>query len=174
MQEKTLKSKKIYSGHLLNLREDLVRLSTGKVSRREICEHPGAVAIAALTDKGEIVLIRQYRKPAEQVLLEVPAGLFHKGENLRSAAKRELEEETGYSAGKIEQVFSAYTSPGYSTELIHYFLAKDLKKTAQHYEEDEHIEVQLVPIEKAFKMVKAGKINDNKTMVGIIIAKWIS
>jgi len=174
VREKTIKSKRIYSGHLLGLREDTVKLTTGRISRREICEHPGAVVIAALTAKKEIVLIRQFRKPAERVLLEVPAGLFHKGESLKQAALRELSEEAGYSAGKIEPVFSAYTSPGYSTEIIHYFLAEKLIKTAQHYEEDEQIEVELVPVEKAFKMVKAGRINDNKTIVGIIIAKWMS
>jgi len=174
MREKTIKSKRIFSGRLLGLREDTVKLDTGKISKREICEHPGAVAIIAITAKKEIVLIRQYRKPAEQVLLEIPAGLFNKGEKLAAAAKRELEEETGFSAGKISPAFSAYASPGYSTELLHYFIATKLKKTGQHYEDDEQIEVDIVPIDKAFKMVKQGRIKDNKTVVGIIIAKWMN
>jgi len=173
MHEKTLKSKRVYSGRLLGLREDEVKMATGKVSRREICEHPGAVAIIAVTDKKEIVLIRQFRKPAEKVLLEVPAGLYKRGEDLKEAAKRELEEETGFTAGKISPVFSAYTSPGYSTELLHYFLAEKLKKTAQCYEEDEDIIVDILPINKAFEMAKQGKIEDNKTIVGITIAKWM-
>ncbi len=173
MREKTQKSKRIYSGRLLGLREDEVRLATGKTGRREICEHPGAVAIVAVTRKREIVLIRQFRKPAEKVLLEIPAGLYKRGEYLRSAARRELEEETGFLAGMIRPVFSAYTSPGYSTERLHYFYASKLKKTVQSYEEDEQIEVELVPIDKAFNLVKEGKINDNKTVVGITIAKWM-
>jgi len=174
MRERTIKSKRIYSGRLLGLREDTVLLSTGKKSKREICEHPGAVAIIAITAKKEIVLIRQYRKPAEKILLEIPAGLFKKGEKLAAAAKRELEEETGFSAGKMSPAFSAYASPGYSTEVLHYFVATKLRKTAQHYEDDEQIEVDIVPVNKAFQLVKQGRIKDNKTVVGIIIAKWMS
>ena len=174
MRETTVKSKRIYSGHLLGLREDTVRLENGNISRREICEHPGAVAIVALTKKKEIVLIRQFRKPAEKVMIEIPAGLVEKGEKLAAAAKRELEEETGYVAGKLKLVFSAYTTPGYSTELLHYFLATDLKKTAQHYEEDEEIDVDVTPLKQALEMAKKGKIADNKTVVGIAVAQWMS
>ena len=174
MHERTIKSRRIYSGHLLGLREDEVKLSTGIISRREICEHPGAVAVVAVTDKKEIVLIRQFRKPTEKVLIEIPAGLFKRGENLKDAAIRELEEETGFRAGKVTPVFSAYTSPGYSTELIHYFLATKLKKTGQCFEEDEDIIVEPVKINNAFELVKKGKIEDNKTIVGIMIAKWMS
>jgi ADP-ribose pyrophosphatase len=174
MRETTVKSKRIYSGHLLGLREDEVKLDTGKISKREICEHPGAVAVIAVTKKKEIVLIRQFRKPAEKVMIEIPAGLIDKGEKPAAAAKRELEEETGYVAGKIKKVFSAYTTPGYSTEVLHYFLATDLKKSAQHYEEDEEIEVAVTPLKKAVEMAQKGKIADNKTIVGIAIAQWMS
>jgi ADP-ribose pyrophosphatase len=174
VQERTIKSKRIYSGNLLGLRKDTVKLATGRISTREICEHPGAVAVIALANKKEIVLIRQFRKPAERVLLEIPAGVFEKGEKLKDAARRELEEETGYLAGKMKKCFSVYMSPGYSTEELHYFLATDLKKTAQRYEEDEHIEVVMMPISRAWRMVEQGKVHDNKTVVGITIARWMN
>lgn len=174
MQEKTIKSKKIYKGRIISVRDDTVKMATGRVTSREVVMHPGAVGIIALTSKGEIILVRQYRKPVEQVMLEIPAGLFDKGENLTAAAKRELEEETGYKAEKIKKVFSAFMSPGYSTEKFHYFMTKDIKKTTQRYEEDEHIKVVKIPILAAWRMVKSGKIKDNKTIVGIAIAKWMS
>ncbi|HTY12698.1 MAG TPA: NUDIX hydrolase [Candidatus Omnitrophota bacterium] len=174
MRERTIKSKRIFSGRLLGLRDDTVRLETGKISRREICEHPGAVAVVAVTGKKEIVLIRQFRKPAERVLLEIPAGLFNKGESLAAAAKRELAEETGYTARKIKKVFSAYMSPGYSTEVLHYFFASGLELSAQHYEEDEDIRVEVMPIARAMRMVKKGQVRDNKTIVGILITQWMS
>ena len=173
MQERTIKSKKIYKGRIISVRDDTVRMATGRVTSREVVVHPGAVGVVALTSKGEIVLVRQYRKPVEQVMLEIPAGLFNKGESLAAAAKRELEEETGYCAGKIKKVFSAFMSPGYSTEKFHYFITKDIKKTAQRYEEDEHIKVAKLPLASAWRMVKTGKIKDNKTIVGIAIAKWM-
>ncbi len=171
MHEKTIKSKRIYQGRLVGLRDDEVELSTGVVSHREICEHPGAVAVVALTEKNEIVLIRQFRKPAEQVLIEIPAGLFNKGEDFKNAALRELKEETGYIAKSIKHVLSVYTSPGYSTELLHFFLAKDLIKESQSYEEDEHIEVELAPVDKLSELVKEGKIKDSKTIIGLWIAE---
>jgi len=174
VRERTIKSKRIFSGRLLGLRDDTVRLETGKISRREICEHPGAVAVVAVTGKKEIVLIRQFRKPAERVLLEIPAGLFNKGESLAAAAKRELAEETGYTARKIKKVFSAYMSPGYSTEVLHYFFASGLELSAQHYEEDEDIRVEVMPIARAMRMVKKGQVRDNKTIVGILITQWMS
>jgi ADP-ribose pyrophosphatase len=171
--EKTLSTKRIYDGRIVSLREEKVELPNGKSSLREVVEHPGAVTIVALTDKSEIVLVRQFRKPAEQELLEIPAGLVHKGEKPRDAAVRELEEETGYKAGKISEVISAFSSPGYSSEVIRYFLAKDLTKTSKNTDHDEFTSVELVPISKAFDLVRGGKIRDNKTIVGITIAeKW--
>ncbi|KAF0133740.1 MAG: ADP-ribose pyrophosphatase [Candidatus Saganbacteria bacterium] len=173
MREKTIKSKRIYKGRYIGLRDDWVCLATGRITRREICEHPGAVAVIAVTPKKEIVLIRQFRKPAEKVLYEIPAGLVDNGESQNEAARRELKEETGYKTKKIKKVLSAFTTPGYSTEVLHYFLAEKLSKHKQECEDDEHIEVALVPIDKAVQMVKSGKIDDNKTIIGIMYAKWM-
>jgi len=170
MFEKTLKIRRIYKGRIVGLREDTVKLINGVISKREIVEHPGAVAVIALTNDNKIVLINQFRKPAEKILLEIPAGLAHKGEKLEAAARRELREETGYKAGKVRQVFSGYSSPGYSTEVIRFFLATDLKKVAQNCDVDEIINVKPFPIKQSFKMLRSGKIRDNKTAIGIMIA----
>jgi ADP-ribose pyrophosphatase len=169
MFEKTIKTKRIYRGRIVGLREDTVKLSNAVISKREIVEHPGAVAVIAVTKDKKIVLVRQFRKPAEKVLLEIPAGLVHKGERPIDGAKRELEEETGYRAGKIREIFRGYSSPGYSTEIIRYFLGTDLKKTRPNCEEDEIIKVALYPIKKCLDMVRRGKIRDNKTAVGILL-----
>ena len=170
MFEKTLKQKRIYKGRIVGLREDTVKLINGIVSKREIVEHPGAVAVIAITKDGKLVLIRQFRKPAEKVLLEIPAGLVHKGESDLEGARRELMEESGYKAGKIRRIFVGYSSPGYSTELMKFFVATDLVKTSQNCDVDEIINVKLYPIKQCLKMLKSGKIRDNKTAIGIMLA----
>ena len=171
--EKTTKTKRIYKGRIVGLREDTVKLSTGKVAKREIVEHKGAVAVVALYGKSKIVLIRQYRKAAGAELFEIPAGLANRGEKPINAAKRELEEETGFKAGKIKKVFEGFATPGYSTEIIQFFLAKNLKKTKQQNDEDELIDVEILPVKKCLRMVKSGKIRDLKTIVGVMIAETI-
>ncbi|MCX5725682.1 MAG: tyrosine recombinase [Candidatus Saganbacteria bacterium] len=129
------------------------------------------MAIVALTNENRVVLVRQYRTAAKRALLEVPAGLVQKGETPAQAAKRELEEETGYSAKKIKKILDGFASPGYSTEVIQYFLAKGLIKRSQRTDEDELIDVKLHKISDCFKMIKEGKIRDNKTIIGIMIAE---
>ena len=171
LKEKKIRTKHIYKGRIVSLREDSVELPGGIRAKREIVEHPGAVAIIALTKENRIVLVRQYRTAAKRVLLEVPAGLVQKGETPAQAAKRELEEETGYFAKKIKKVFEGYASPGYSTEVIRYFLAEGLTKTSQRTEEDELIDVECLKVSDCFKMIKKRKIRDNKTIIGIMIAE---
>lgn len=166
--EKTLKTKRIYKGRIISLREDTVRLVNGVISKREIVEHPGAVAVIALTKDNKMVLIEQFRKPAGKILLEIPAGLVHKGESGINGAKRELTEESGYVAGRIREVFRGYSSPGYSSEIIKFYLATNLKKTRQKCDEDEIIGVKLYPVKKCLKMLRTGKIKDNKTAVGVL------
>ena len=169
-EEKTISSRNIYSGRIVSLREDTVKMPSGKTAWREVVEHKGAVAVIALSAPDEIVLIRQFRKPVAAVIYEIPAGLFHDSETLEAAARRELQEETGYVAGKIRQVMEAYTSPGYSNEILYYFLAEDLKLTQQNLDEDELVKVECVKIDAALKMVKDGIIKDNKTIIGVMIA----
>jgi len=170
MFERTIKSKRLFRGRIIGLREDTVRLSNGVISKREIVEHPGAVCVIAITNKNELVLIRQFRRSANRVLLEIPAGLVHKGESWRAGALRELAEETGYKAKKIRELFWGYSSPGYSTEIIRFFLATGLKKTEQNTDEDEMIDVLLVPLKKSAELIKKGRVRDNKTIAGILAA----
>lgn len=170
LKESTIKTQRIYKGSLLGLRKDTVKLPDGKKSTREIVEHPGAVAVVAVTRDKELVLVRQFRKPAERVMLEIPAGVPHKGELPEDCARRELEEETGYHARKVRKIWEGFASPGYSNEVINFCLALDMTLRQQNTEDDENIEVDLVDIEMCVDMLKNGKINDNKTMIGILIA----
>ena len=175
MHEKTISTKKIYKGRIIAVRDDKVRLSNGVISHREIVEHPGAVAVIAVTKDKKLVLIEQFRKAANKALLEIPAGLAHKGEKKVLAAKRELLEESGFTAGKIKEIFWGYSSPGYSSEIIRFFLAEKLKKAEQNCDFDEVINVKLVPIKKCLRLVERGKIKDNKTIIGVLYAsKWIT
>ena len=171
--EKEVNRNYIYKGRLLNLREDRVLLPTGKESAREIVEHPGAVAVVAITTENEIVLVRQYRKAVGESLLEIPAGVPNPGETGDDCARRELEEETGFHAKKIRKLGEGFASPGYSNELIQYYLAEQMTRMMQKTDEDEFIEVDLVDMELAYDMAKRGKIKDNKTMIGIFLADLI-
>lgn len=169
-QEKEIKTRRIFRGRLLGVREDTVELPSGRQSTREIVEHPGAIAIVAITKDKEMVLVRQFRKAAGGVLLEVPAGVPKKGELGEDCARRELEEETGFHAKRVRKIWEGYASPGYSTEFIQYYLAEDMIHMKQKPDEDEFIEVDLAEIDLCVDMLKNGKIKDNKTMIGIMIA----
>ena len=169
-EEKEIDSKQIFEGRLLKLRVDTVKLPNGAIGNREIVLHPGAVAVVALTDKDELVLVRQFRRPTGEVLLEIPAGIPRAGESGEEAARRELKEETGYVALEVKKVWEGYTSPGYSNELIRFYFAKVSHRGMQQPDEDEFVEAELVPAKKALDLVRTGKIRDNKTMVGVMIA----
>jgi ADP-ribose pyrophosphatase len=170
LEEKKLASKKIFAGRLLKLKVDSVKLPSGVKSTREIVEHPGAVAIIALTEDNKLVLVRQFRTAAGEVLLELPAGVPFKGENGERTARRELEEETGYRARSAKKVYEGYASPGYSNEVIQFYLAKGLTLRKQKTEADELIEVDLIDLGLCLDLVKTGKIRDNKTAIGVMIA----
>lgn len=174
LEEQLLSSRPAFDGRLLKLRVDTVKLPSGKEATREVVEHPGAVAIVAVTDDQELVLVRQYRRAAGSILLEVPAGTLAKGEPPAEAALRELEEETGYRAKKVKKVFSGFVAPGYSTEMIHFYLAEEMTLLRPHTEDDEFIEVDLVDLETCLDLVKRGEIKDNKTIIGIMIADLAS
>ncbi|MBU0672700.1 MAG: NUDIX hydrolase [Candidatus Margulisbacteria bacterium] len=168
--EKRIKTKRLYKGTLIGLRRDTVELPNGKTSTREIVEHPGAVAVVAITKEDELVLIRQFRTPTKEILLEVPAGVPKKGEAGEVCAARELQEETGFHAKKVKKVWEGFASPGYSDELIRFYLAQDMVKIKQNLDEDEFVEVNLIDVETCMDLLKLGKIRDNKTMIGIMIA----
>ncbi len=171
--EETIESQSIYSGKILALRRDTVKIRDGKVAIREIVEHGGAVGIVAFTDGGKIILVRQFRKATGRELIEIPAGTLEKGEEPIQCASRELEEETGYVASTIKPVLSFYLAPGYSTEIMHIFFANDLRKTRQRLEEDEAVELIEVDLDEAVSMVRRNDIEDAKTITSLLAAKFL-
>lgn len=170
-EEKTMKTEKIYEGKILSLRIDTVELPDKKYSKREIVEHPGAVAVVPITDEGDIILVKQYRKAVERELLEIPAGKLEINEEPKECVARELKEETGYTSSNIDYVFEFYTSPGFSNEKMYLFVATDLKEGEAEPETDEYIEIQKYKIAELLDMVKKGEISDSKTIIGILIAE---
>ena len=167
--EKTLESKRVYEGRIINLRLDSVSLENGNTAMREVVEHPGAVGIVALKENGDIVMVKQYRKAVEQVLLELPAGKLEQGENPLDCAARELTEETGYTAGDLRYLVSFYTSPGFSNEVMHMFLATGLREGKNDPDDDEMVETVEISRDRAIDMILKGEIKDGKTIAGILL-----
>lgn len=170
-KEETMSSEIIYNGKIINLRVDTVELPEHKYQKREIVEHPGAVAVLAINDKKEIIFVRQFRKPIEEVLLEIPAGKLEEGEEPKECAIRELKEETGYEAKNIKFLNEFYTSAGFSNEKMYLYLATDLQEGECCPDEDEYVDVINIDIKKALDMVTNNEIKDSKTIIGILLSK---
>lgn len=164
--EKTMKTDKLYEGKIINLRVDTVELPDKKYSKREIVEHPGSVGIIAIIDDS-LLMVRQFRKAVEKNLLEIPAGKMEINEEPRETALRELHEETGYRAERIEYLCEFYTSPGFTDEKIYLFLASDLVQEDLEVETNEYIELEKIKIDELMEMVEKGEITDSKTIIGI-------
>ncbi|MBW8352132.1 NUDIX hydrolase [Bacillus sp. IITD106] len=169
-EEKTIHSQEIFSGKIIRLQVDDVELPDGKTAKREIVKHPGAVAVIAINDDNKIIMVEQYRKPLERSLLEIPAGKLEYGEEPLVTAERELEEETGYAAGKMEHLISFYTSPGFADELIHLYLATDLKRidNPKIGDEDEFVELHAITLQDAIQCVNDKRIYDAKTAYAVL------
>ena len=170
-EEPTISSQRIYEGRVLNLRVDTVRLPNGRTTEREIVEHVDCVAIVALDDEDNVLLVRQFRKPAERDLLEIPAGGIEPGEDPATCVQRELREETGYAAGQLQRIGGFYSSPGFCTEYMHLYLATELRPHPLAPAEDESIEVVKVPFSRALGMVETGEICDAKSIVGLLMVQ---
>jgi ADP-ribose pyrophosphatase len=171
LSDELISSRRVYEGRVVGLRVDRVRLPTGRITEREIVEHGGAVGIVAIHENGDVLLVRQYRSSLGMMLLEIPAGTLSKGEDVRSCAFRELREETGYSAQQMEQMYTFFSSPGFSNERIWLFLATGLTPGEQCVEDDETIEVVKLPLKRALEMVEDGDICDGKSILGLIAAR---
>ncbi|MDR0852970.1 MAG: NUDIX hydrolase [Clostridiales Family XIII bacterium] len=169
VEEKTLESEMIYEGAILNLRRDKVVVKNGGTSHREIVEHIDGVTILGVTPEGKIPMVRQFRKAAERVMFELPAGKLEKGEDPLSAAFREFREETGYTAGNIERVCSFYPTVGYSTELLHVYIATDLTAGETDFDDNEAIDVEEYFPDELQRMVDRKEIDDSKTLIGFLI-----
>ena len=167
LNEKTISSKVIYEGGMVTLQVDQVELPNGKTSTRDIVKHQGSVGVIAFTDDDRILMVRQFRKPLDKIILEIPAGKLEKGEDPEVCASRELEEETGYKAGKIEHLMSFYTSPGYTNELKHLYKATELRVGQVNPDEDEFVELEKLTYGECLEAVEAGEICDVKTMFAI-------
>ncbi len=168
MGEEITRSQYLYRGKVIRVRLDDVRLSNKHVTVREIVEHRGAVAIVALDAEGRVVLVRQYRYAAARDLIEIPAGTLEEGEDPALCATRELKEETGYLAGQWEPLGYLYSSPGFSTEKMYLYLARQLTMTEASPEEDESITTLHVPFAEALEMIERGEIVDAKSIVGLL------
>lgn len=169
MQEKKISSEIKYTGRVLNLKVDTVELPDGKQTQREVVIHPGAVAVAAVNERNEIILVRQFRYPVGEILLEVPAGKLQRGEDPLACAKRELAEETGLGAGNWTHLSTFYTTPGFSDEIMYLYKAAGLFKNVMASDDDEFIEVHPVLVQRAVDMIKSGEIKDAKTIAGILM-----
>lgn len=170
LTETELDAETVYKGGFFNVQKDRVRLPNGGVSTREYIRHPGAVVILPLFDDGTVLLERQFRYPLKRVFIEFPAGKIDSGEAWLESAKRELEEETGYTASDWRYVTAIHNAIGYSDEQLLIYLARGLKAGAVHLDEEEFIQTFRVPVAKLLDWVRAGKITDVKTVIG---AFWL-
>jgi ADP-ribose pyrophosphatase len=160
----------MYRGKILNLRVDTVRMPSGRSAVREIAEHSDSVCMVPIDDQGNVLMVRQYRKPAEADLLEVPAGGIEAGEASEEAVLRELKEETGYTAGKLQLLSSFWIAPGWCTEFMHAYLATDLSPASLAADEDENITVVRVPLEEVIGLMERGDIQDAKSIASLLLA----
>ncbi|MEK4228896.1 NUDIX hydrolase [Solibacillus sp. FSL H8-0538] len=172
-EEKTITSNTIFTGRVISLKVDEVQLPNGKTSNREIINHPGAVAVIAITDEGKLLVVEQYRKAIERSIIEIPAGKLEPGEAPAVTARRELAEETGYGCEELTYIQTFVTSPGFADEVIHLYAARRLfvlEEQAQ-LDEDEFVELMAVTIEEAEAMVADKRIFDAKTAFAVLWMK---
>ena len=164
----------VYHGKIFELIRENITLENGTTTDVEFIEHPGAAAIIPFLDDNRIVLLKQYRHALKKVIWEIPAGTLDPQEEIISCAKRELIEETGYSASGWQKLGAITPVPGYSDERIHIYLATELQPAEQHLDEDEVIQVQEVEFNKALEMIGIGKIQDAKSIAGLFMASaWL-
>ncbi len=169
--EKKVSSKQIFDGKIVKLFVDEVELPNGQIATREIVRHPGAVCVVPLTDEGEVVMVRQFRYPFEEVLLEIAAGKLEIGEDPLEAVKRELEEESGAVAGKIEHIGEMYTTVAIFDEKIQMYIATNLTFKDAHPDSDEFITSEKIPLSTLIDMVMRGEIKDSKTQIALLKAE---
>ncbi len=168
--EKTVSSEEIFDGRIIRLRVDMVKMPGGNLAEREIIEHPGGVGIVAITDNDEIIMVKQFRKPIEKAIYEVPAGKLDKGEDHRLCGIRELGEETGYTAESFIYLGYMYPSPGFADEVTHLYLATGLTPGEAHLDPDEYLDIEYIKTSKVVDMIMNNEINDAKTIFGVFKA----
>lgn len=168
MKETLIKKNRIYKGKAIDFYCDEVELPNGHPGKREYIGHPGAAAVLPFLNKNDIILVKQYRYPIDKITLELPAGKMDAGETPESCILRELEEETGFKAKKIEKMISFYPSTAFSNEVLHIFAAFGLERGNTNPDEDEFIAWEAVSFIEAVEMVKRGDIMDSKTVIALL------
>lgn len=169
LYEKTLSEKPIYTGKIIRVHVDEVELENGKTAIREVVEHPGGVSVAVLTEKNELIFVRQFRYPYHKVLLELPAGKLEPGEDPFEAVKREQMEETGTTGENYVSLGEVYPTGGYCGEIIRLWACRASGSQQElHLDEDEFLATEIIPLEKAVEMVCNNEIPDGKTQIGIL------
>ncbi len=167
-EEKTVSSQLIYEGRVVKLRVDTVQMPGGRETTREIVEHGDCVAIIAIDANDNVLLVKQFRKPVEKELLEIPAGGIELGEDPIATVHRELQEETGYLPRRVEQLGGFYSAPGYCTEYLYLYLATDLIPSQLYAEDTESIRLVQVPISQISSLITSGSICDAKSIAGLL------
>lgn len=173
LDETFISSKVAFAGRLLKVNIDTVTLPNGRETTRELIHHPGAVAVVPILDDGSMVFVKQYRYPLGTVLYEIPAGKLDPDEDPDVCARRELSEETGYSAREWQKLTSIVTTPGFTDEVIHLYAARGLEKYAQHTDEDEFIDIVVLTPQQVKQMVLEGTIYDSKTLSALCLLELL-
>lgn len=168
LHEKRLSSRRLFEGRVITVELDEVELPNGHTSIREVVRHHGGVCVLPLDESGNALMVRQYRYPYAEILLELPAGKLERGEDPAACGRRELEEETGHIAGELTPLGKVYPSPGYLDEVLHLYLARQLTATGQHLDDDEFLNVETVPFETAVDYCLDGTITDAKSIAAIL------
>ena len=166
-QEKTISSNLIFEGRAVKLRVDTIQMADGRQTTREIVEHSDCIAAVAVDENSNVLLVKQFREAVEKELLEIVAGGIDPGEDVETAVKREMQEETGYLPQKLVRLGGFYSAPGYATEYIHLYLATDLVPSRLIAEDTEGINVVRVPLSQIRKMLTSDKICDAKSIAGL-------
>ena len=167
--EKKLASQQIYQGHAVNIRVDTVEKASGKKTTRDVVEHRDCVAVVALDEQDNVILVRQFRHPVDRFLLEIPAGGIDPGEEPVDSVRRELQEEIGYFPRKIDELGGFYSIPGYGTEYLHCFVATDLVPSRLIAEDTDDIELVRVSLDDIPRLIAAGEICDSKTIAALLM-----
>lgn len=171
MPLETLKSETVYHGKAFAVRRELIRLPNGNETWLDIVDHPGAVTLVPVDPQGRVYFVRQYRHPIGGEILELPAGTLDPGEEPEACALREVREEIGMSASRLEKLGEFFLAPGYSTEYMHIFLATGLKPSPLPGDEDEIIQVVSLAPARAFELIAEGQIRDAKTLAALYLAQ---
>jgi ADP-ribose pyrophosphatase len=166
--EETLSSQLIYEGRAVKLRVDSVRLGSGRQTTREIVEHSDCIAVVVLDQENNVLLVKQFRKPVEKELLEIPAGGIDAGEDPEEAVSRELREEIGYMPRSVHRLGGFYSAPGYCSEYLYLYLATELVPSQLIAEDTEEINVVRVPITEIPDLIASGRICDAKSIAGLL------